>query len=408
MATGMRVFYLEPFLRRPESHFVEFALAMNEYLSECPKIDTVLIGHRTLEQRVIELFPGVRKGISQTCFEDLDNEGQSFLQDLLVLHEEFSFRSNDLLVIPTAYENQIIACARFSTKLGVRCPMIAMQFHQLFPPATDSDIMYSLSFRRYWMARLRRAFAIPRRPAISYWTTESKELNKTFCKLSGTTVGILPVPFARLLRGAMPRIQPVNRDKIKVGFIGESRQEKGVLHFLRASRLLLSASNEYHFVLQLNNPRGFSSDQHLELQYQLQLFRDSPLATTIEGGLTPNDHHALIESIDVVVLPYNPVNYWRRISGLLIQAALQCRPVIASDATWAAHAIRHRHAAGATFSYVHGDDSQTSSNLAAAICHIRKGYEQFALDAGRRSHYYRQRCDPQIYVYTILRHYGQA
>jgi hypothetical protein len=401
----MRLFYLEPFLRRVESHFIEFALAVYGFLRTRSDIQKYMIGHKALNEGVRELFPDVIPGVSQTCFEDVNDKGQSFFADLTALDKEFGFKHSDLVLIPTAYENQVIGAALLAEKLGGRCPRISMHFHQLFPPSKESDIIYSLRFRRYWMKRLREAFALTSSRQVSYWTTESRHLNAAYTTLSGRRVGILPVPSDVALQVPSRPVPDVTRG-LRIGYVGDGRQEKGPLHFLRASQIVSSAEDRHNFVLQLNNPRGFTADQERQLAEGLGLFRCLPRSEVVEGGLDPETHHALIQSIDILALPYNPANYWRRISGLLIQAALQSCVVIVSSGTWAAEALRQKRASGLVFNHVGNDDTLTATNLSQAILQVVQDYPQFAAEATTRASHYRRECRPSEYVGRILEHYG--
>lgn len=397
----MRVFYLEPFLRRVESHFIEFALAVYGELKTNPLITAFIVGHRGMTPGVPALFPEVIPGISQTCFEDVDDAGRSFLSDLMELDTRFHFTQNDLVIIPTAYENQVLGAGRFANATGTRCPMIALHFHQLFPPWKESDILYSLRFRRHWMARLRRAFSTSASSRLSYWTTESRHLNAAYRHVTGRPVGVLPVPSSA---GGMGRRVPSSNCP-RMGYVGDGRQEKGLLQFLKACNILNGMKPGHEFILQLNNPRGFTEEQQTQLQHELASFRAMATSRVIEGGLPPTEHHALINEIDVLVLPYNPINYWRRISGLLIQAALQQCVVVVSSGTWAADAIRKGRAAGVIFQHEGRNDDATVANLCAAMSYASDNYPVLAKQAASNGAYYQHLCQPRIYVERLLRHY---
>jgi hypothetical protein len=284
--------------------------------------------------------------------------------------------------------------------------MISMHFHQLFPPARESDILYSLRFRRHWMRRLRRAFSLSSSSRLSYWTTESRHLNAAYRKLSGRRVGVLPIPSTAGI--LPPRTLPSAGQRLRIGYVGDGRQEKGLLHFLCACQMVAAQDDRHTFVLQVNNPRGFTADQECQLKEQLALFTTLPGSEVINGGLPPKEHHALIQSIDILVLPYSPVNYWRRISGLLIQAALQHCVVIVSSDTWAAEAVGNRKAAGAVFEHGWRDDAMTLNNLSQSILRVADDYPRYAAEAVLSGEYYRRECRPSAYIERLFKHYDLA
>lgn len=400
----MRVFLIEPCLRRTESHYVEHTLAIYSYLRSRTDIESYVIGHKNLTETVMRLFPGVIAGISHATFEDLYNLGRSFYANLMELDRRFGFVRDDLILIPTAYENQILGAALLAERTAQRVPRIAIQFHQLYPPVACAQRVSVECSPSYWTNRLRRAFALHKHSQITYWTTESPALNAAYRRISKTIVKTLPVAYA-LAEGRLKCAQPPADNRLRIGFVGDGRREKGLMLFLRTCLQLNDTGCNLSYVFQLNNPRGFSSAEQLELEKELARFGALSNAEVIRGGLSPSQHEALVHSLDVIVLPYDPTIYTHRVSGIFIKAAIQRVVVVVPEKTWAAMALQKKRAAGAAFEYVAHDQHATETNIAKAILEVVESYAQLRRQAAERGKYYQSRCRPSNYLSKVLRHY---
>lgn len=399
----MRFFFLEPFLSRTESHFIEVAVAVNAFFQENREHEFYLIGNKKLNASVADLLPGVIAGVSQTCFEDMNDGGRTFGEDLLSLNEQFNFREDDLLVVQTSYENQLLGVVKFEAASKTR-PMIALQFHQLFPPATESDDVGRPTFRKLWIGRLREAFSQVESPRVSFWTTESERLHRDFCRVSRKRVGMLPVPFIHNTNTAP---SDALRGRPLVGYLGDGRQEKGLLLWLKAMEELNRSGSEYRFIIQVNNPRGYSEEQRRQFDSLLEYVAHSPNTQIIHGPISHLRFHLLLQSLDILVLPYNPINYFRRVSGLAMHAAVYHKPVLASRGTWAASAIQKGHVAGIVFEYEKGDEERTISNINASLGQYARDQSFLKEDAVRAAPYFANRNRPDVYVDRLLAHYGR-
>lgn len=404
-----RVFYLEPFLIRPERHFIETSLAINKYLSDHYEGRYYLIGNKNLNSELKELIPGVIPCISQTCFESLDDKGQSFYDDLITLHKEYDFQSSDLIIIPTAYENQIFGVSRFTKDIGAeRCPLIAIQFHQLFPPTQESDDVSKISFRRQWTKRLRHAFRTINSDKVSYWTTESYRLNRDFRSISQRDVGTLPVPYLisgkRIVREITVSYHPQER-VVDLAFLGEGRQEKGLIYLLYAIKHLSKRENRLRFMIQNMGPRGYTNDQEKEFTTLLSEVRRYSNVLVVDGGIPPISFHSLLLNVDGVILPYNPINYHRRVAGMMVHAAIYGIPAIVSSGTWAASALRKKWASGIEFQYDVNNKKVTIANLVRAVEQFCANRTDLSRVAQSVSYNFRRHSTPEEYLNRIITYY---
>lgn len=409
----MRIFYLEPFLIKAERHFIETSISINSYLSDQSKLQFYLIGNKKADTEVKKVLPNMIPGITQTCFESLNDKGRSFYKDLVYLDKKYSFAAKDLIIIPTSYENQILGVAKFITYLKKNIsPKIALQFHQLFPPVSESEDVNKISFRRFWVKRLQNAFEKINSRNISYWTTESDRLNKDFRRISRNEVGILPVPYNIFDPNPMSRppikIDLTKNNLVKLAFIGEGRQEKGLIYFLRAIEIINRGKNNCLFVVQNMNPRGYSQKQQNKFNQLLDKVKKYPNVFVIEGGIEPSIFHNILNWIDTLVLPYNPINYHRRLSGLIIQASIYKKPVIISSGTWGAYSLNKKWAAGIVFRYHNGRDDQITAYLIQAIKKFVANKEEIKEKARLYSEHFSSYNTAEEYIKRIAKYYEKT
>lgn len=402
----MRIFYLEPFLIKPERHFIEVTLSLNDLFSRQNTNEFFIVGNKRLDNEVEKLFPTVIPGITQTCFEDLNNKGMSFFHDLQELDKKYTWTTSDLFIIPTAYENQILGVSSFlqHKRIVLR---IALQFHQLFPPTGDSEDVLKHTFQAFWMNRLKEAFSKISSNTVSLWTTESNKLNRAIQKLSRRRVGMLPFPYPPWHSDYLGR-KKHESSITRLGFLGEGRQEKGLLFFLQAIHSINKIKNTFEFVIQNMNPRGYSPKQMKKFIRALNTVKKYRNVTMVEGGIEPKKFHTLLQSLDGIVLPYNPVNYCRRVSGLLIQAALYGIPSIISEGTWGARTLKNNHAAGIIFRYDLHKQTITNKNLYNAIQKFQNNIRIMQKKAESSSFYFRKHCSAKEYIKRIINFYEKT
>lgn len=358
-----RIFYLESFLIKAERHFIEVSLAIHNLLQKSHIENFIFVGNKQLNTEVAKLLPGIVPGITQTVFENLEDYGESLFQDLKDLDSKYDFQPDDLLIIPTAYENQILGVTKFVNDKGGQVPEIAIQFHIILPPVKDSDDWMDKKFQEYWFNRIKQAFhQLPN--SVSIWTTESENLNSDYGKLAGRKLGTLPVPFL-----VMESDKKINKDpkQTLVGFLGEGRQEKGLSLLLGAIKVINQKKNNFQFVIQNNNPRGYSEKDmkiFLSLMSEVKKFKN---VTIIEGGIAPVPYHKLLLTLDAVIMPHNPANYIRRVSGLLIQGSMYNIPCIVSSGTEEQLSIERGDTKGQIFPYDVKSRENTVRNLVESL-----------------------------------------
>ena len=112
-------------------------------------------------------------------------------------------------------------------------------------------------------------------------------------------------------------INPVDKKIFSIGFLGETREEKGILELI--DFLHDNTIPEYiRLILQIDKDALYRiSPIHLEKIKELKKIKSN--IVLIEGYLDLAKYHSIFQTLDAVILPYNK-NYYGRSSGILDEA----------------------------------------------------------------------------------------
>jgi hypothetical protein len=164
--------------------------------------------------------------------------------------------------------------------------------------------------------------------------------------LTGRQVGVLPSPFGavtsqRNRRGASP---------VRIAFLGEQRVNKGVQVIPAVARGLLAADPSIRVLVhnswigpqpEMDELREIASrDKRLELRIE-----------AVEGAAWA----ALLDAVDLIVLPYDQVSYSNCNSGIAWEAIANAVPLVVPQGTGMARMLDQFGSPGVTFERVAPD-----------------------------------------------------
>lgn len=182
-------------------------------------------------------------------------------------------------------------------------------------------------------------------------------LAEELSELLGVRVDVVPVP---LPLGDAQSPTPARSEPHlpRVAILGGTRREKGshlIPDIIRACRPLV----DVEFLVQLTN-----NSLTAEEAATLGRIADEPGVSVIREAMPLVEYHAALQSADLVLFPYEVVNYRKRTSGVFAEAAAYGKPVVATAGTWMAEEIEAGRAAGT----ISGDLSTDSIARAVAQC----------------------------------------
>ncbi len=174
---------------------------------------------------------------------------------------------------------------------------------------------------------------------FSYFYTDTNELTSQYERLGLFRFHTLPIPHTHSASDCILHARP-----LRLTYLGDARTEKG---FALLPRLIGSLENDYlatgkaHFAVQCNyNIPGGEPKARLA-RTQLELVPE--FASLYRNPLTSEEYRRLLLSSDLLLLLYDPDNYYARSSGILVESLAAGIPVIVPSGCWLARQFQHSY-----------------------------------------------------------------
>jgi len=307
----------------------------------------------------------------------------SYERDLAALPPDI-WSSDKLIVAPAVSQNQIVGLIRTlraranGERLRVVCQLM------FTPNWTPWGRNGKLGQRLY-----RKAFALagPMIGKTLFFTTENEAIARVYRDQYGIETRILPVPFGDAEPAAPCSGSPA------FGFFGYSKCEKGFHLLPQAIEICRAHGLDANFTVQLQHsgwePATVAAERAL---------RQIPGVRLVEGVLSHEEYTVETGKIDAMLLPYDPVLFGLRGSGIFTQSVAAGRPVIASAGTFAGASIASGKAEGEVFS------PQDSAALAAAIMRLCSRLADSHARAAKLAKAFARAHSAKAYVDVLLTH----
>lgn len=386
-----RYFLVEPNLKKSYGHVMEFPFALQNFL-KVHNAEVYVISNKDIDKSLLKALSGTYPFISQGCFDDLSDAGESYYEDLNMLDKQFKFNSNDLVINLTSYTNQILGVSKYLNQHSVGSPIFCLWFHQIYPPTKTFTETLSFTFRKQAHQRLANSFySLKETNNIHLFTTLSDGLQNAYVNFSEQPVNRLPLPYSKINTSYYKRISK----NLTFGFLGDGRYEKGLLLILE----YIKKSKDYtnHFILENIFPRGYSDSDLKKLDSLESEINDSHTNVEfIKEPLSNQSYKNIFSRIDVILLPYHPKSYDKRVSGVFIEATMNRIPIITSSRTWMAEQIK-QNKKGVVFEYNLGIDGlkQAIKNISTNI----NTHKKHAIVASKK---YKQLHSPEKFMQSLL------
>jgi glycosyltransferase involved in cell wall biosynthesis len=306
---------------------------------------------------------------------------RSFQHDLEAL--PLDHRAPDqLLVITAICQNQLSGLVDFMrSQAPESLPYVVCQL-MFLPnwtpwegPSQFGDVYY------------RRAF-LKAEPLVGhrlFFTAENPSIAKVYRERYGIDAKILPVPLA------IARSSSHVEKTMRLGFFGYSKASKGFHLLPEVASICRSAGLDVEFHIQIQHSDWERATRQAERQ-----LRNIPNVHLIEGALPSDDYIVETNKVDAVLLPYDPIRFGMRGSGIFTESVSAGRPIIASDGTFAAESIRMGEAQGEIFA------PYSAQALADAIARILPRISQVRERARARAEIFASKHNGEAYVDTLL------
>lgn len=337
-----RISILDPGLFSTGSHNFNYSLALCKEL-RARSCDVELYAFRDADPRVIAATGAIphfthllwNRIDTNTPFDEELNWrvlNDAFEADLSALGGAIA-GADRVLVLPNILQHQIAGFARW---------------YRALPDDQKPYVLLNLMFYPRWTAWADQAvrgaeFYLRAIEDIRPWLgarinlcAENRDIANYYAKLVRAPVDVTPIPTEPPARLQRPDGAPV-----RIGFLGYAKNEKGFFLLPNALRHAFNRRRDFRALVQIHHhgaePETVAADRALSQMDGVDIVR---------GNVGTAHYQALFASCDVVLLPYDPFHYSTRGSGVLSEAIACAKPVVGTENTWAAQAIRHGECAG--------------------------------------------------------------
>lgn len=352
-----RIFIIEPNLTSRVGHSLDFVENIKKSLQK-NNIEVIIILSKSLSK---SLLPDGDRIISNKCFEGLTSRGEIFCKDLQAINSKYKFRKNDKVLVSAAYTNEIMGISMYQT-LNSNAPAFYLIIHQLYPP-TDNFLKTHSLLSRYFLERKLQKLVSLSFNKINLFCTDCNQLKNTLSKNGKYKIKCVTVPY----KAYNQRSETIEYDLI---FIGDNRFEKS-LYVL--TQYLKKYPQKTAF-LQVTPPRGYPKNYKKMLLGDLKYLSKSKKVTIWHNELSRKKIRQVIAESRIILLPYHPLSYKKRVSGLFPEALFAGKPMIATHNTWVG-ALVDRNGLGFTFKFSKNTKNNIIS-LEGAISEVEKNYNK--------------------------------
>ncbi|MDE3074595.1 MAG: glycosyltransferase, partial [Chloroflexota bacterium] len=240
-------------------------------------------------------------------------------------------------------------------------------------------------------AQLRRFFRSGLWPDKVVFYTDTEELKAQYDSQSPVSFVVAPIPFRH------EHLRERRRDpaaSIHIVYLGQARTEKG---FAELPAIIAGVYGEYvrtgkaRFTIQskFNIPGGEPGIPQVR-----QALAEYPgqQVTLLDDPLNVPEYYGLVNSADVILVPYLEQDYRARSSGVLVEALAAGKPVVTRRGTWGARQLDPTR----------GRDFSTPQEASAAIAEVVDNFEAFEASATAFKGQWRQRHSPKALVNRVL------
>jgi glycosyltransferase involved in cell wall biosynthesis len=385
----MQITILDPGLLELSGHHFNYNKSI---FKECQSRDIPVVIYSQLicDQKLMDILPII------PCFDispyratEINNREDmidKYNYHNFVMQENLSSRANnkfspdDIILAFTTTVNEISGILGWYANLENPKPRIILQFmHHPWYLGLQED-------PDFCTALLQSAMGAWRGDDLRVTFAADNDLLANFLhRISGFPISILPMPIEYPTRSLSP--DRPRHERVRFGFLGDGRAEKGVLHFVNAILMQQSANipNAEFFIHISNHGGRFAQD----------VLADVSNCTVICKQFTTQEYWYAAEDCDVIVLPHDPRHYRIRGSGVLFEAMGLDKPVIVAEGSCLDWLMAKYGATGMRF-------DGTAQSLLNAVRTIANDFDDFKSIARIAGKQVRAMHNPKAFVDALL------
>ena len=366
----MKIVFIEPNLKDNFGHVYTVMRAIDDYAKSYRdnKYEFFLVSNENIKNKALNSFNKIYPEATAGCFETKNPTiVKNYITDII---KKFNLKESDGIVFPTAHFNEIIAAEKLSKKTS--SPNFLLHIHQFYPPMQDSDSIKNKNVYNSNKIRFQKILRQNSREKVTIVTTRSEKLNKILSRIARYKLPTIDVPMYL-------KNNKKSDAEFSFSFLGDGRREKGLHLFVESAISLLMKSDEYNFLFHIPNLRYFSEEKLNNIKLRIDYLKKNYAKNIvlIEKKLTSDEYEEVLQKTKCVILPYNPLHYDKRISGIAEECGCLGIPVITSKGTVVGENIDNREQSGIVFKYYKENDTLTTKSLLNAITTFNKNPDHY-------------------------------
>ena len=421
-----KLIMVDPGLKDDVGHYLPYATSIKEAAEEFGFEFRTLV-HRDATKEVCEAVHGVpcfRFGIHDIAYDtgllDVGSPSENYRYGVLKTNEVFAtdlwkglkgiIGFEDQLFFPNVTERQFLglASAISFTPIGHYPRSHAMLRYPLCLPTSQVDEQgdrFVVKPNEDLVALYQIGFEALRdggRNVSLHLVTDSAALAREYRGFTDIPIDVVPIPHTHpeglkdeVFLKTLPKKEP---GQIRVVYLGDARGEKGfgMLPFSVMALTDRFGVDRVQFVFQA----FVSSSHHSSMDDAIQELQGLALPNVhlIKRPLSEAEYHTLLDSADLVLLPYNGLVYRSRTSGPFVEALCAGKPIVAPAHTWMAEELGDSRAG--TF-FQEGTDAEFYAACVSAIEDLQHN-SRAAREFGES---YQRYHNPRSFVERMFAHY---
>lgn len=255
-----------------------------------------------------------------------------FKQEMQALLEKNKIGAHDIVFIPTLAETELLGLLELSHVPTLKLPHFHLLFRRnlfqgrepAFPSQFEDAQESRIVLNRFERDKAQGNF---------YFYTDTDHLTEQYNSLGAMTFQTLPIPHDGNL--SKLKSQP-DGSPLLISSIGDARTEKGFQYLPKLiSDLEAKGINfqhvRYQFQSNFNIPEGEPAPRVAKAM--LSTYPDT-YVNLLDGPFDSEEYTSLVNSSDILLIPYDKNNYYARSSGILAEALVAGVPVVVPNGTW--------------------------------------------------------------------------
>ena len=366
--SGKRLLICEEALKDYTGHFYNWVRSIKE-INEDAGVTVKIAGNTEMESAIVENLEAYPI-YSKCSWDDTYHFPQAWKRYISVFrHNSLVFKETkalldksepfDCLLVPAARIHHLIAWRRLCSRY------LGKKFKRLVIFIITSEADYNEDHTEFRFKKSSNLIKLVLRSFRKYINSgevvlagDSHITSHEYTTLSGMPFIIFPSPGMALTNYSKDTDLPAkNPNELVFSLLGISVYDKGIDVWQEVVLRYLEnhPDNHVRFVIQWAQPTMTPQGTRIQIDERL---RKSDRVTLLEHVLSEEEYKNYFQNSDFIVLPYRLKSYFNRTSGVLIEAACLGIPMIVTDNTWLAWAIKE-YASGLTAKEADADDLYT-------------------------------------------------